>query len=231
MPTASDILKQSYSFLGKPSQQKLPYQSIIDSLNRKVNGRMLDMQLSSNNWRARLSGVKTYTTQDVALNLDSYSVPVRVESRPRGGSDSDWQEEEIVDYATWNSVNRPAVSFYGTPTRMVLNADVTSREFRILYETGDETISGLTDDIELAGIFVPLIFDEVTLDCLAMVNDSTPEWMARAARIERILMIDLAKQDERFKRWINMSRNQGVIYKEAFNESRTYGSGDWPRSD
>lgn len=231
MATAGDILRQSIRYLGKPSEAKLPHQSIIESLNRKVNGRLLDMQLSSNNWRAKLSGVKTYTSQDVALNLDSYSVPVRVESRVRGGSDSEWQEEEIVDYATWNSVNRPAVSFYGTPTRMVMNADVASREFRILYETGDVTIAALTDDVELAGIFIPLLFDEVTLDCLAMVNDSSPEWMARAQRMERILTIDLAKQDERFKKWVNMSRNQGVIYKEAFNEGRVYGDGNWPRSD
>lgn len=230
MPTAADILKQSYAYLGKPSQLKLPYQSIIDSLNRKVNGRLLDMQLSSNNWRAKLSSVKTFNSQDVALNLDSYSIPVRVESRAIG-SDGEWEEEEIVDYAGWNSTNRPAVAFYGTPTRMVLNSDVNTREFRILYETGDVTINSLTQDIELAGIFVPLLFDEVTLDCLAMVNDTTPEWAARAQRLERILTIDLVKQDERFKKWVNISRNQGVIYKEAFNEGRTYGSTDWPRSD
>lgn len=188
------------------------------------------MQLSSNNWRAKLSSVKTFTSQDVALNLDSYSIPVRVESRAIG-SDGEWEEEEIVDYAGWNSTNRPAVAFYGTPTRMVLNSDVNNREFRILYETGDVTINSLTQDIELAGIFVPLLFDEVTLDCLAMVNDTTPEWAARAQRLERILTIDLVKQDERFKKWVNISRNQGVIYKEAFNEGRTYGSTDWPRSD
>lgn len=233
----SDVVKPVLAFLGRPSQAALPYQDLIEVVSRKVSKRILDLLNSDRNYQAKVVPL-TPSSRDIALNRSG--VVVRIESRPFGStSDDAWEDWTESDYGDWNTVlGRSGRHFatYGSPTRIAFSSDVANQEFRALVESGDVTLTSLSDDTKLTDVLRPLLFTDTALEAGAMVHDSSAEWERLWTRKERHLRLELPKLERDWTRHINMKRNQGVQYREAFNSNRVYSgitedASGWLRSD
>lgn len=226
----STIVSRVYEIWEKPSYQRLPVQSVVNALNRSVNSRLAEMQLSSLNYFATVSAPFYITERSIAPPVIDISVPLRVESRVSGGTEDDWEEEQTVDFADWNRfIDKPGnfVAFYGVAPDLTMrvNRDVTGREFRIIYET--DGVTSLTIDGEL-GTAIPQLFYnlleyDVAMEAGMLIQDHSPEFL----QIRKLRMEFLGiRRDESlalWQRWILSRKPQSVTTREAFNSRRNRG--------
>jgi hypothetical protein len=154
---------------------------------------------------------------DQELNLPGFSIPTRVEVRPYGQTDDDWFTVPIVNHDGF--LGFEAVAFYGSPPRMAFSpssADVITREYRVWYETAPEVVNSMDSDISVADLFSDLLTDEATLYCIPLVENDTPEWLTWV-KLQIALTGDrLIETRRQWKKWLNMSRDNNVVYSEGF---------------
>ena len=117
--TTGDIIKEVYQFWNRPAETDLPQDDVVAIVNRKVNRLLLLAQLSDRNYLAVLSSPFSFngTEQTKVLNMDEISSIVRVDSRSIGSDDTNWTEEVISDYGSWNDVEDSpidSVGFFGS---------------------------------------------------------------------------------------------------------------------
>lgn len=229
----SDILRDIFAFWGSPSERDLPPEDCLAVINRQVNARLMDLQLTDKNYLAKLSPI-IYTgysgnSRVAEVPIADLSAVVRVESRTANStSEADWEEEQIADFGAWNDAqSRPqnSVAFVGgVPGGLLMhvNRPANNREFRLMYETGGVSLSGLTATLpRMQESFRPVLFYPAAAECGMMLAHLDAE--GKRDRSEKVAFL-LSRETDARKNWekfINMNRAQSVTYREAFNESRT----------
>jgi hypothetical protein len=212
-----EIAQAVYQNLRKPSQQKLAWQTLLRAMSDCQKRLLREAQLSDRGW---LETFTTFTPSDLdeEFNADGFSIPTRVEYRT-GTTEDDWIPVSIVNHDGFSSVTGEAVSFYGSPTRIAYSlqtSDLVGREYRVWYETSPTALSALTDEVAIADIFTDLLTDETVLYCIPLAIDDSPEW-ANWIKLQMAVTVDrLAESKKQWKKWLNMSRDNGVIYSDGF---------------
>jgi len=234
----SDLLREIVAFWGNPSEQDLPQEDALSVVNREVNARLMDMQLSDKNYLAKLSPILyagyNGNNRAVEVPIADFSAPVRIESRSKGSqSEGDWEEETLLDYGAWGDAqNRPinGVAFSGGVPGgllMMVNRPASQREFRILYETGGISLAGLTSTLpRMQESFRPVLFYGAAAECGMMLAHLDQAGRQERDKKHAHLMMKYVEAKKAWDKWLLMNRSQAVTYREPFNESRLPGN-DW----
>jgi hypothetical protein len=225
--TAGDIVKDTLAWWNRPSEQELPVRDLVTIINRKVNRLLLLLQLSDKNYLAKLSDPITFNglTRELTDISDLSSI-VRVESRSIGADDQAWSEETVGDYGSWNDAmdsRTDQVAFYGSgdSLMMAVNRDVSSMEFRILYETGGVSLSGIADAVpSLQDFFRSTVFYGTAAEAGMQLHGlNEAEQKERDKKVGFLVGKEIESVDE-FRRWMLNSPGQSVAFREAFDSTR-----------
>lgn len=222
------ITQLCYENLRKPSDTALPYKTILHKIQAVVKKKKLDLALSEQNSLMSVSAWFTPTSAnfDISTKLAEFAnilLPVRVESR---AIDSDWETGEevpIVNYQVLNTSQVGAVSFYGSPLRMMFRDPVSyvqERQYRIGYESDFTDEIGLADAIPLPEYFSDMISDEATFDLIDLVEDNSPEWLSFVERQNEKLLVKIQDWRDRWKKYKNMFKGKSTIPKRTFWDNR-----------
>lgn len=214
---ALEIAQAAYQNLRKPSQQKLPYKTLLRAMSDCQRRLLREAQLSDRGW------LETFTTitpadLDEAFDADGFSIPTRVEYRT-GTTEDDWLPVSIVNHDGFSTITGEAVSFYGSPPRIaysLLTSDLVGREYRVWYETAPAALTSLQQDISIYDIFTDLLTDETVIYCIPLVNDDSEGWKQWVKLQLGITMERLMESKRQWKKWLNMSRQNGIVYADGF---------------
>ena len=216
---ALEIAQAVFQNLRSPSQQKLPWQTALRAMSSCQKRLLREAQLSDRAW-LETSQLVTPAELDEAINFENFSIPTRVEYRT-GTTEDDWIPVAIVNHDGFSDVTIEAVSFYGIPPRIsygLPESGILGREYRIWYETSPAVLTQLSQNLEVADLFSDLLEDETTIYCIPLVNDDSPEW-SNWVRLQVGITSDRIRESKKqWTKWLNMSRENGVIYGDGFQD-------------
>lgn len=228
MFTAADIVSDVVAWWARPSEQELPPRDVIRIINRKVNRLLLIAQISDRNYLAKISDPFTFSGDEMTremTDISDLSSIVRVESRSVGSDDQNWSEEIVGNFGAWDGTNPGVdqVAFYGNgdSLMMAVNRPVSSMEFRVFYETGGVSLSGITSTVPaLEDFFRGVVFYGTAAEAgMQLLNISSEEANARDKKVSFALGQEQQATKD-FERWILNTPGQSVTFREAFNSTR-----------
>lgn len=219
-----DIIRGAYQILGRPSQQDLPYQDVIDYAADVIRGRLLDVKMAV---RGRTNVVGPWvvpTSREMSssafVNGKTNFIPVKVEWKTSLDVDTSFpRKAEVVAYEQLGDLYRSTTTFAETYVAFTNNMQTVSfsetdetlslREYRIIYEDlddlGDITLGespNETNDI-FPGLFLNLCKYETALACLDHVVNLSLEWGEKRERLRRSISMRVAVEERRFDKWKN----------------------------
>lgn len=227
MALYQDLTQKVYRRLRKPSQEALPWRTVMDVLADVVNRRKLDLVLSPHNAKATVSDWFTPASNDILLSdydIDAM-LPIRVEVRSVG---SDFETGEGVDIVNFDVLERSqngAVSFYGDPLRMAFRDTsdyVGEREYRIVYESDifNDEEAGLSDVVGLPAFFASLVVLETALELLDLVEDLSEEYQLFVKQVRPQWSVLLLDRREQWKRYVVMFKGRARVPKRTYFDNR-----------
>jgi hypothetical protein len=226
MKYGQDIVRRVYERLRKPSQQALPYQTVLSTIGEIVARKKLDLALSSQNSTATTSQWFTPTTADFVLQsvgLDGILLPVRVERR---SADSDYETGEEVPIVNYEVLNTSlgAISFYGDPLRMVFRDEldyITEQQYRVIYES-DVDVNGVTLNsiIGLPDFFAGMVVVEAVWELIDLVEDTSDEWLAFYKMVGPKLESQILDKRNGWDRYVRMFKGKSAVPKRTFWDNR-----------
>ena len=216
--------------LQRPLQRQLQDHTVLLSLQRSYAKRNMQFQLSDKNWFLRPKELRP-TAQDELLSADNYSVPVKVTVRNANAAPDDpWLPVTLVnfdDFETQKLEGAPVVSIYGTPPRIAYSLDITDQVFTLWYEPSANRPKLLTDTPEIETDFNTLLVYDATVECGGRVTNQSDEYRAFWKDQRQLYMKEVSEWEEIMKKWMNMSRQQGRVYKRTFPFGRATRPADY----
>lgn len=233
------IAQAVFQNLRKPSQQKLPWQTLLRAMSDCQKRLLREAQLSDRGWMETSFGPFTPASLDDPLAIDNFSVPTRVEYRVTPDTDA-WYPVPIVNHDIMADVSGDVVSFYGSPVHIHYSGlninELVGREYRIWYEVSPSVLTDLSQEIEVFDIFTDLLTDETTVYCIPLVDDDSETWQ-KWIRLQIATTSDrLAESKKQFRRWLNMARDNGIVFADGFqpvdcySEAAYLGPDGYPRA-
>lgn len=213
-----DIIRGAYQILGRPSQQDLPYQDVIDYSADVIRGRLLDVKMAV---RGRTNVVGPYvvpTSREMSTSAfvagKTNFIPVKVEWKTSLDVDTSFpRKAEVVAYEQLGDLYRSTTTFAETYVAFTENMSKISfsetdetlslREYRIIYEDLDDIATidfGDSNDV-FPGLFVNLCKYETALTCLDAVENGTLEWAEKRERLRRSIAQRVVVEERRFDKW------------------------------
>lgn len=224
MTTAVEIARAVRQNLRRPTHQQLAHPTLLRAMSDCQRRILREAQLSDRGW-LETSALVIPSSLDDLLNLDNFSVPTRVEYRVAPDVDY-WYPVSIVNHDQVYDRIGDSVTFYGNPPRITYSAasinDLVGREYRIWYETSPSVIAQLVQQIEVSDIFSDLLTDEATVYCLPLVENDSPEWERFCSRQLVIVAARILESKRQWMKWVNMSREQGIVYADGFQAGYAY---------
>lgn len=217
--TANDDLTEVYELLRRPSQEALPWQDALKSLARQYTFRAKQFQLSDKNWFLQPKPL-TPGAMTEALNVDDYSLPVKITMRNRSAQPDDlWLPVDIVnadeiEYARMDGRN--AVAIYGNPPMISYTMDITDLAFTLWYEPSATRPTKLTDTPQIETDFNTLLVYNTVLECGGMIRDDSDEYMRWWKDREGYFVAQVTRWEAVMIKWMSLSRGQGRVYKRGW---------------
>lgn len=219
------IVRDVYRRLRMPSQQALPYQTVLAAVRESVARKKLDLALSPQINLGQMSAWFTPSATDFDLSDPGLEVflPTRIERRAVG---SDWEIGEdvpIINYEVLDTSKVGAAAFYGDPMRIAFAHTldyVTGQQYRLVYEEDFPPTFVLGQDAALPNYFQGAVAIEAAYELLTQVNDESPEW-------EKYLELSLkqwpaliADKREGWDKYVKMFRGRAQTPKRTFFDNR-----------
>ncbi len=211
---ALDIAQAVFQNLRKPSQQKLPWQTLLRAASDCQKRLLREAQLSDRGWLERFVDINP-TDSDDLLNVYDFSIPTRVQYRV---GDDDWHPVSLVNHDGFINTTDEAVAIYGTPPRIAYSGTSLDdgRQYRVWYETSPVALVELDQEGEMPEMFSDLWVDETVLYCIPLVDDDSEAWQ-RWLKLQLSMTLErVAESKRQWKRWVNMARENGIIYADGF---------------
>lgn len=202
-----------YSLLRDPPQEKLYFEDVRDRLNDRLRGFVEDMDLSGRDHRTVTTDVDV-TEDDIDYTVSVPNVPdfepVTLEySRNTNTSSRAWFQANLIPFAAWSQhagTDRVVASFYGSYALVegqklrlnIAQADVARTYFRLSYRLPLLTLVQEGERPPIPEGNMPLLHYAGALDCIDIVKDDSPAWIAWVARTTPKY---LNRYDEELKRW------------------------------
>lgn len=225
MTLGLDIVRRVYTRLRKPSQQALPYQTVLQTVGEIIARKKLDLALSTQNSLATTSDWFTPTSADFPLEeegFDGILLPIRMERR---SIDSDLETGvpvPIVNYEVLDTSTAGAVSFYGDPIRLVFRDTldyISEQQYRIVYESDisdEEGNPALDSVIGLPAYFAGMVVLEACWELIDIVEDDTSEWMNFYKMVSNKWEAEITDRRDGWLRYVRMFKGRAQVPKRTF---------------
>ena len=212
-----EIIAKARRYLRDPPEGELDTSTLYDLLVDVVSAKVIDLQLSDQNFFLRKSTF-TASTRDIEVSAEDFSVPVKLVRRSQGVPTTELGTPiKIINYAAWETEGSGEVaSVYGTPPRLALGHDPAGFTYELWYEPSVSAPQALQDEPQVATIFHNLLVEELALKALPLVKDFSDEWMSFRPMQAAMLNNSIRDLRDQWKKWINLSRDQGVVYKRPY---------------
>lgn len=232
MTSSLEIVRAVRQNMRRPTHQQLAQPTVLRAMSDCQRRILREAQLSDRGWM-EVSALVHPATLDDPINIDNFSIPTRVEYRT-GSTDDDWIPVSIVNHGDISGISGESVAFYGSPPRIaysLFESDLVGREYRVWYETAPTALTQLTQNVAVADLFSDLLTDETTLYCLPLVENDSEEWI-RWVKLQAALTSDrLVESKRQWKKWLNLSRENGVIYSDGFQGNYYSGEAAYQGAD
>jgi hypothetical protein len=224
------IIRLIYKNLRNPSDTALPYQTAVEKLASVVRMKKLDLTLGEQNNVMKISEWFRPTSNDFALSefgLSKVMLPIAV-SRRVCGTAVDYNtvgaDVPVVNYQVLSESHDGAVSFYGSPLRMIFRHGYYNigdgYEYRIAYETD------FTDEIELDGkinlpdYFVDMLAAEASYLLAPLVEDNSEEWRIFLNMQMPILQNQIMDWRMRWEKLVKKTAGKADVQKRTIFDRR-----------
>lgn len=226
------IIRQSLELWQSPPLTELPPETIVGAVNRCISERFLDLDLTVNACFATAYSstfqfsASTSRERDItALFPDNLSRILRVESRRSNStSEDDWAEERHASFENWNDISERSdgdfVAFYGVYPNLTMRVarDVSSLEFRIVYQEMRDKIEAFDDEIELPAVYETALVYDLSLEFAELIDNQSPEFAAKKADKVPYLMGRLQDCLARIEKWRKSQKGSSPTHRRAFSD-------------
>ncbi len=211
---ASDIIAGTYALLGRPSQNDLPYEDVLEHTRDFIRGRMIDTKLSARGHTTQVGTWVTPSAREMASSgfvggLTNF-IPVKVEWRYTSEASvspaPQPRRSQIIAYEQigelYQQTGESYVSFYDNFENIAFSENSTAlslRQYRVHYEDTTSPAIIKTTAVDLPEIFVTLGKYEVALACLDQVRNDT--FADERERLRGTFSQQFLIWNERFKKW------------------------------
>lgn len=235
MIQVSDILREAYRKLGKPSQADMPFIDLIAIVADVYRGVMLDLKMTARNHSTVLGAWTVPTDREMSTAIftgGDHIIPINVEWRPADSPDISFSYPvEIIAFEQIGAMpfktDMPYVAFYnGFANVRFSDVDelMQSREYRFTYEPlGAVNIDEVTDLTELPPLFLSYLSDEVSVRALDMI-DGNDAWAEKRERLRPMLLASLGENKARFNKFRMTQFGNKIVRKQPPNARRGYAS-------
>ncbi len=222
-----DIARRVYTRLRKPSQQALPWKTVMQTVGEVIARKKLDLALSQQNSLATTSA--WFTPASVDFDLEELGLeggvllPIRVETRGVGSELESGDDVPIVNYEVLNTSNVGAISFYGDPLRIAFRDGldyISEQEYRLVYESDFSDEVGLDMVVGLPAFFASMVVLEAAYELLEVVEDTSPEWEAFFEMADKRWPVQIADKREGWDKYVRMFKGRAQVPKRTFFDNR-----------
>jgi hypothetical protein len=227
----TSIFRQALEYWDNPSDQELPRETFINSANRCLRQRGLDLELTSDAcFFTQKSDTFQFSGPDARETDLSWLDPapsriVRVESRGLGSnSEDDWEEETRASHDNWNDIMERGddnyCAVYGnTPNlTLVTNRDVSALEFRVVYRSMQPNIASLTDPLSVPSIYESVLVYDIALDIGELISNDSPEFKQMKSTKMPYLQGRLEDAIDRIDKWRRSQHGTSVKRRRSFSD-------------
>ena len=224
--TVLSIVRRVYERLRKPSQQALPYQTVVNAVLEVIARKKLDLALSPQNSLATTGAWFTPNAPDFPLQdegFDGVLLPIRVEQRAIDSTYETGTNVPIVNYEVLDTSMVGGVSFYGEPLRMVFRSNldyILTQQYRVIYESDFVADLGIDDTVGLPQFFSGMVVLETALKLLTVIEDTSPEFMAFVSMVSGRWEAEIQEEREAWKRYVRMFKGRAQVPIRTFWSSR-----------
>lgn len=227
MTDGATITRLIYKNLRNPSDTALPYQTVIEKLASVVRMKKLDLTLGEQNNVMKISDWFRPPSNDFALSeigLSRVLLTVNVLRRECGAVYQTGGDVPIVNYQVLNESHGGAISFYGSPLRMVFNRNdyeiQQSFEYRIAYETDFTDAVELDGKINLPDYFVDMLAAEASYLLAPLVEDNSEEWRGFLNLQMPILQNQIIDWRMRWEKLVKKTNGKADVQKRTIFDGR-----------
>lgn len=219
--TRSRLVSGVYQYLNgagdSPLPDGLPMQTVYEVLTEIESEMLRDLDLSDQSRTVRSEEVNL-STSSFSLSASDFGSPSYVQVRINP-DDTFWQDVDIVNHGSLNrarSDGRLAVSFFGTPQTGEVSwlPDGEAHRLRIWYDRTPDEDGDLDDSPVVGDAYLSHLKLQAAAQCRELMG----------LPIGDVLITRLAKGEKQWHKFVNMSRQQGVIEKKSWTPPR------WRRS-
>lgn len=231
---ASDILRETYQILGRPSQQDLPYLDLLVLVKDVARGRIVDLKTSGRNHTLTAGSWVTPSAREMSTSgfvggLENF-IPVKVEWRYTAEASLDPASmPKTVEVVAFENLGRlygrkvndldAYCAFYDAFANIAFSDDsetLSNRQYRIWYEdTTDVTLDGLSDNATLPELFITLCKYEAGLVALDQILNTSPEWADKRERLRPQFTAQVGIWTDRFEKWQRTLWGNKVVTKKG----------------
>lgn len=222
-----DIVRRVYTRLRKPSQQALPYKTVLQTISEVIAVKKLDLALSQQNSLATTSDWFTTSSADFSLEelglQGGVLLPVRIETRAIG---SDWETGDdvpIVNYEVLNTSTVGAASFYGDPMRLVFRDNVeyvSNQQYRLIYESDFTEETTLESIVGLPQFFMGMVEVEASWELIDLVEDDSQEWRDFYKLVSKKWEALIIDKRVGWAKYVRMFKGRAQVPKRTFFDNQ-----------
>lgn len=227
--TCLGVVRRVYERLRKPSQQALPYQTVMNTVMEVVARKKLDLALSTQNSLATTSDWFTPSSNDFTLEEEGFSgiiLPIRVERRSSDSVYATGENVPIVNYEVLDTSLVGGISFYGSPLRMAFRDTIDyvgQQQYRIVYESDFIADTTLNCVVGLPQFFASMIVLESSWKLITMVEDSSPEFQAFIQLVSGRWESELMDERESWKHFVRLFKGRAQTPIRRFRDNQMGG--------
>lgn len=209
---ASDIVTGTYSLLGRPSQNDLPYEDVLEAARDVVRGRTLDLKLAARNHTVQVGSWVTPSDREMSsasfVGGESHFIPVKVEwLSTNEASSSPLPQPRKVTVVSYEAIadlydKGDYCAFYNGFEHIAFSNsqyELQNRMYRVLYEDTGDVLATKTNSAEFPTLFITLCKYEAALLCLDQIKDDT--FAEERERKRGIFTQQFLIWDKRFEKW------------------------------
>lgn len=225
------VIREALDLWQNPPFTELTPEAIASCASRCVSDRFLDLSLTPDacflTVKSNTFTFASSTDREVEISdtVGDVSRVDRVESRPISStSEDDWEEERIASFENWNDIMERTdgnyVAIYGlSPSlKMVVNRDVSTLSFRIVYQSLRDSILTPTSFVRMPVIYRPVLLYDMALEFGELIDNQSPEFAAKKAGKMPYLEGRRADALKRVEKWQRSQRGTSPTTRRAFND-------------
>lgn len=215
-----DLTRKVYTRLRRPSQDALPWETVIEKLADVISRLKLDLVLSPQNAQAKVSRWFTPRTTDIALSELGFNVmmPIRMETRSIDSELEFGSPVPIVSMTVLDTSIVGAVAFYDEPMRLAFRDEldyVTAQEYRLTYESDFDDNVALDQIVGLPAFFEQLVVVLTCFELLTLVDDNAPEWTGFVNMVGGLWPAEISTKMEQWGRYVSMFKGRAQVPKRT----------------